>query len=103
MCALNNGAAFRKFSFCVDAWVKQETVTVCTQPRLPHMLTCTHTCLRMQVYKLGKKGDPSHSAATDFDVTKKDITPMGGFPHYGIVKEDFLMIKVGFALKMLEP
>jgi hypothetical protein len=46
------------------------------------------------VYKLGKKDESSHSAATDFDVTKKDITPMGGFPHYGIVKEDFLMIKV---------
>jgi len=27
--------------------------------------------------------------------TEKDITPMGGFPHYGIVKEDFLMIKGG--------
>ncbi|KAJ0031339.1 hypothetical protein Pint_14607 [Pistacia integerrima] len=25
--------------------------------------------------------------------TEKDITPMGGFPHYGIVKEDFLLIK----------
>lgn len=51
------------------------------------------------MYKLGKKGDPSHSAATDFDVTKKDITPMGGFPHYGIVTEDFLMIKVGLLTK----
>lgn len=25
--------------------------------------------------------------------TEKDITPMGGFPHYGVVKDDFLMIK----------
>ncbi|RZR84574.1 hypothetical protein BHM03_00011427 [Ensete ventricosum] len=25
--------------------------------------------------------------------TEKDITPMGGFPHYGIVKDDYLMIK----------
>lgn len=53
----------------------------------------------LQVYKLGKKGDPSHGAATDFDVTKKDITPMGGFPHYGIVNEDFLMIKVSTRFK----
>lgn len=37
----------------------------------------------------------SSQATTDFDVTKKEITPMGGFPHYGIVKEDYLMIKVG--------
>lgn len=32
---------------------------------------------------------------TEHDVTVKDITPMGGFPHYGVVKEDFVMIKVG--------
>ena len=25
--------------------------------------------------------------------TEKDITPMGGFPHYSIVKGDYLMIK----------
>lgn len=25
--------------------------------------------------------------------TEKDITPMGGFPHYGVVKDDFLLIK----------
>lgn len=27
------------------------------------------------------------------DRTEKDITPMGGFPHYGVVKDDYLMIK----------
>jgi len=26
-------------------------------------------------------------------LTEKTINPMGGFPHYGLVKEDFLMIK----------
>lgn len=25
--------------------------------------------------------------------TEKDITPMGGFPHYGVVKDDYLLIK----------
>lgn len=25
--------------------------------------------------------------------TQKDITPIGGFPHYGVVKEDYLMMK----------
>jgi large subunit ribosomal protein L3e len=44
--------------------------------------------------QVGKKGEASHSATTEFDVTKKEITPMGGFPHYGVVKEDYLMIKV---------
>lgn len=49
--------------------------------------------LPFQVYKIGKKGEDSHNAGTDFDVTNKEITPMGGFPHYGVVKEDYLMIK----------
>ena len=33
------------------------------------------------------------NATTAADLTDKNITPMGGFPHYGEVKEQFLMIK----------
>jgi len=29
-------------------------------------------------------GDSSHKASTDFDRTDKEITPMGGFAHYGM-------------------
>ena len=50
--------------------------------------------MNKKVYRVGKKGGDMHNASTEFDVTKKDITPMGGFPHYGVVNEDFLMIKV---------
>lgn len=40
------------------------------------------------------KGREVHNnASTEFDLTQKSITPMGGFPHYGIVNEDFLMLK----------
>ena len=28
-----------------------------------------------------------------YDLADKAITPMGGFPHYGEVKQDFLMLK----------
>ena len=34
-----------------------------------------------------------NNAATNYDLTQKSITPMGGFVNYGIVKNDFLMIK----------
>jgi len=30
---------------------------------------------------------------TDFDLTEKSINPMGGFKNYGLLTEDFLMIK----------
>ena len=46
------------------------------------------------MYRVGKKGEASHKATTEFDVTDKGITPMGGFPRYGIVNEDYVMIKV---------
>lgn len=26
-------------------------------------------------------------------MTEKNITPLGGFPHYGIVKHDFLLVR----------
>lgn len=56
------------------------------------------TEINKKVYKIGKKGqadgETSHSASTEFDVTEKGINPMGGFPHYGVVTEDFIILKV---------
>ncbi|XP_030814112.1 60S ribosomal protein L3-like [Camarhynchus parvulus] len=34
-----------------------------------------------------------NNASTHYDITEKTITPMGGFPHYGEVNNDFLMLK----------
>merc|ERR1712057_8272 len=36
-----------------------------------------------------------NNAMTEFDLTVKGITPVGGFPHYGEVNEDYIMIKGG--------
>lgn len=36
---------------------------------------------------------PTGTASTDFDTTQKNITPLGGFPHYGEINNDFLMLK----------
>jgi len=51
------------------------------------------TEMNKKVYRIGVKGTDSHKATTDFDVTDKEITPMGGFPHYGVVNEDYIMLK----------
>ena len=48
--------------------------------------------MNKKVFRIGKKGDTS-SAKTEADLTEKGITPMGGFPHYGFVNEDWIMIK----------
>ncbi len=46
----------------------------------------------LKIYRIGAK-DNKKSATTAFDLTEKDITPLGGFPHYGTVREDWLMLK----------
>lgn len=54
------------------------------------------TEINKRVLRVGKKGD-TNSASTESDLTEKGITPVGGFPHYGVVNEDWLMIKGGVA------
>jgi large subunit ribosomal protein L3e len=50
------------------------------------------TELNKKIYRVGKADDKS-SASTEFDTTEKTITPVGGFVRYGIIKNDFLIIK----------
>jgi large subunit ribosomal protein L3e len=50
------------------------------------------TEMNKKVYRMGKKGDET-SCQTDTDLTKKSITPMGGFVHYGEINEDWIMLK----------
>jgi len=45
-----------------------------------------------KIYRIGAAGDEK-SCMTEADLTEKSITPLGGFPHYGVVNEDWLMIK----------
>lgn len=77
---------------CIGAWHPARvswTVARAGQHGFHH-----RTEMNKKIYKVGVSGEDSHQAATEFDPTKKDITPMGGFPHYGIVNEDYLMLKV---------
>ncbi|GFX31648.1 60S ribosomal protein L3 [Trichonephila clavipes] len=52
-----------------------------------------------KVYRIGqgihiKDGKViKNNASTEYDLTEKSITPMGGFPHYGEVNCDYLMLK----------
>ncbi|EAY23506.1 hypothetical protein TVAG_071700 [Trichomonas vaginalis G3] len=58
---------------------------------------CHHrTEMNKRIYRIGAaevEGKINEGGSTSFDLTKKSINPMGGFPHYGLVKDDFLMIK----------
>ena len=44
------------------------------------------------MYRIGKGDDPK-GGSTEADLTEKGINPLGGFPHYGVVKSDWIMLK----------
>jgi len=82
---------------CIGAWHPanvQYSVARAGQNGYHH-----RTELNKKIYKIGKgvrtEGGKviANNATTEFDLTEKGITPMGGFPHYGEVNEDYVMIK----------
>lgn len=47
-----------------------------------------------RILRVGKSArEVQDNATTEADVTQKNITPMGGFPHYGEVLNDYIMLK----------
>jgi len=52
------------------------------------------TEINKKIYRMGKcLAEDSNNGSTANDLTEKAITPMGGFPHYGEINEDWVMIK----------
>ncbi|EER39500.1 large subunit ribosomal protein L3 [Histoplasma capsulatum var. duboisii H88] len=75
---------------CIGAWHPshvQWTVARAGQDGYHHRTSCNH-----KIYRIGKGSDEGN-ASTEFDVSKKQITPMGGFVRYGEVRNDYVMIK----------
>jgi len=49
-----------------------------------------------KVFMVGKElahAEGKVQGKTEFDLTEKGVNPMGGFPHYGLIRNEFLMIK----------
>lgn len=75
---------------CIGAWHPshvQWTVARAGQNGYHHRTSINH-----KIYRIGRGGDEANGS-TDFDRTKKTITPMGGFVRYGEVKNDFVILK----------
>lgn len=75
---------------CIGSWHPARVST--TVPRAGQNGYFHRTEMNKKIYRIGKKGDEA-SCQTDADLTKKSITPMGGFPHYGTITEDWIMLK----------
>jgi len=74
---------------CIGAWHPEGVRT--TVPRAGQNGYFHRTEINKKIYRIGEAG--ADNGTTEVDLTKKDITPLGGFPHYGVVADDFLMIK----------
>lgn len=75
---------------CIGAWHPSRvsfTVARAGQKGYHH-----RTEINKKIYRIGAGGDKAN-AKTEFDPVEKAITPLGGFPHYGIVRQDYVMIK----------
>lgn len=84
---------------CIGAWHPsrvQFTVARAGQKGYHH-----RTEINKKIYRIGKGFHTEDgklvqdNAKTYYDITNKSINPMGGFPHYGVVKNDFLLMKGG--------
>jgi len=54
------------------------------------------TEINKKIYRVGDAlCKDKFNACTEADLTEKNITPVGGFPHYGVVNEDWIMVKGG--------
>merc|ERR1711874_289598 len=82
---------------CIGAWHPSRIQF--TVPRAGQKGYHHRTEINKKIYRMGagyhmKEGKlVKNNAATDYDLADKSINPMGGFPHYGEVKQDFIMIK----------
>ncbi|KAL3674038.1 Actin-related protein 2 [Phytophthora oleae] len=75
---------------CIGAWHPSRVRF--TVPRAGQHGYHHRTEINKKIYRIGAAGDKK-SCMTEQDLTEKDITPLGGFPHYGVINEDWLMIK----------
>merc|ERR1712010_381499 len=77
---------------CIGAW--HPSAVKWTVARRGQLGYHSRTELNKKIYRVGIGSDPNN-AHCDNDAVEKQITPLGGFPHYGVVNEDFLLIKGG--------
>jgi len=82
---------------CIGAWHPARVMY--TVARAGQLGYHHRTDANKKIYRIGdaigeKDGKVFiNNAGTEFDLTEKSITPLGGFPHYGVVNNAFLMIK----------
>mmetsp|Transcript_42595 Transcript_42595/g.40863 ORF Transcript_42595/g.40863 Transcript_42595/m.40863 type:complete len:183 (-) Transcript_42595:44-592(-) len=80
---------------CIGAWHPASVRWSCA--RRGQLGYFHRTEINKKVYRVGSGAvrGTKNNASTEADPDDKNITPLGGFAHYGEVNNDFLMIKGG--------
>jgi len=80
---------------CIGAW--HPCAVKWTVARRGQLGYHSRTELNKKIYRVGAGAvrGVKNNATTEADAIDKNITPLGGFPHYGEVNQDFLLIKGG--------
>jgi large subunit ribosomal protein L3e len=82
---------------CIGAWHPARvrfTVARAGQNGYHHRTEMNKKIYRIGAAAISEDGKTvNHNASTPHDLTQKTITPLGGFPHYGVVDEDYVMLK----------
>jgi len=80
---------------CIGAW--HPSAVKWTVARRGQQGYHSRTQIHQKIYRVGAGAvhGANDNAMCEADAVDKNITPMGGFPHYGQVNEDFLLIKGG--------
>lgn len=78
---------------CIGAW--HPSAVKWTVARRGQMGYHSRTEINKKIYRVGAGAirGVKNNATCPADAIEKNITPMGGFPHYGEVNEDFLLVK----------
>jgi len=78
---------------CIGAW--HPSAVKWTVARSGILGYYHRTQLNHKIFRVGAGAirGIKNNASTEQDAHTKNITPIGGFPHYGIVNEDFLLVR----------
>jgi large subunit ribosomal protein L3e len=78
---------------CIGAW--HPSAVKWTVARAGNDGYFHRTHLNQKIYRIGSGAvrGINNNASTETDAHVKNITPLGGFPHYGVVNEDFLLLR----------
>ena len=78
---------------CIGAW--HPAAVKWTVARTGQQGYHSRTEINKKIYRLGAGAvrGVTNNATTDADAVEKNITPMGGFPFYGEVNQDYLLIR----------